>query len=402
LLDTVAKMAVLTPGSEDEAAAAVREAHGRREPLRIEGGGTQAGMGRPLNTTATLSSAGLTGITLHEPAELVISARAGTPLREVEEKLASAGQCLPFEPINLRPLYGSSGEPTVGGIVAGNWSGPRRVAAGAARDHLIGVRFVNGRGEVIKSGGRVMKNVTGLDLVKLQCGAFGTLGFLTEATFKVLPKPPATTTLVYEGLDDRRGIDLLSAALTSPFEVSGAAHLPASATGGPARTLLRLENFPASLDYRCDRLAGLTVGFGQPARLDEAASLSLWRDIRDGRFLAEPRDCAVWRVSVPPTKGAELVAHLPAGLVAAHFYDWGGGLVWIAVGAAEDAGAAAIRATVARTGGHATLLRAADALRSVVPVFQPLAEPVMALTRRVKASLDPHGILNAGRMYSDV
>lgn len=394
-------MTLLVPRAEDEAAAMVRESKARGEPLVIEGGGTQRGLGRPINAATVLSSRGLTGITLHEPAELVISARAGTPLREVETKLAGANQILPFEPVDLRALFGTDGEPTVGGLVAGNWSGPRRIAAGAARDHLIGVRFVNGRGEIVKSGGRVMKNVTGLDLVKLQCGAHGTLGFLTEVTFKVLPKPESSTTLVYAGLDDARAVKLLSTALTSPFEVSGAAHLPAGIGGAGARTVLRLEKFKTSLDYRCGRLRELAAAFGQPTRLDEQATVSLWADIRDARSLAEPRDRAVWRISVPPNSGPGVVARLPEDLSARHFYDWGGGLVWLAVPETGDGGATAIRAAIAPCGGHATLIRASDGLRSAVPVFQPLAAPLMALTRRLKASFDPDNLINPGRMYAD-
>ena len=419
-------MPVLRPQTEAEAAAMILEARGRGEKLVLEGGGTRAGLGRPSNGTTVLSSRALTGITLHEPAELVISAKAGTPLRDVEAKLAEVGQILPFEPVDLRQLYGTAGEPTVGGIVAGNWSGPRRIMSGAARDHLIGVRFINGRGEVVKSGGRVMKNVTGLDLVKLQCGAHGTLGFLTEVTFKVLPKPEAATTLVFAGLDEPRAIALLTAALTSPFEVSGAAHLPTgtneskaapaglpSSLGseterlpdfvmdGRALTLLRLENFRASLDYRCGQLEALLADFGQPVRLDGAPSETLWATIRDAACLAEPRDRAIWRLSVPPRSGADVVASLPQGLVSAHFYDWGGGLIWLSTSDHGDAGGSAIRAALRSVGGHATLIRGSDALRAATPAFEPLPEPLAALTRRIKASFDPDNILNTGRMYAD-
>ena len=394
-------MTLITPATEDEAAAAVIEAGRSRTPLAVRGGGTQAGLGRPVEAEAILSSRGLDSITLHEPAELVIAARAGTPVREVVTALAAAGQCLPFEPVDLRFLYGTEGEPTVGGLVAGNWSGPRRVQAGAARDHLIGVRFVNGRGEVVKSGGRVMKNVTGLDLVKLQCGAQGTLGFLTEVTFKVLPRPEAALTLVFTGLDDRRGVDLLTAALGSPFEVSGAAHLPPGTGGAGARTLLRLEGFTASVAYRAGRLADLLRRFGAPTEIEGDAAATLWAAVRDGRFLAEPRDKAVWRLSVPPTRGPAIVELLRGRLDFAHLYDWGGGLVWLATPAEGDAGAATIREALGPGGGHATLLRASAELRRRTPVFQPLAPPLAALARRIKASLDPDLLLNRGFMVAE-
>ena len=392
----------MMPDSEEAAAAFTAETVARRETLSITGQGTQAGMGRPIRVDRSLSSRALTGVTLHEPAELVISARAGTPVRELTEKLAAAGQVLAFEPVDLRALFGTTGEPTVGGLVAGNWAGPRRVMVGAVRDHLIGTRFVNGRGEVIKSGGRVMKNVTGLDLARLQCGAHGTLGFLTEVTFKVSPRAEASATLVYRGLDDRRAVELLTIALGSPYEVSGAAHLPPGVAGAGGRTLLRLENFAASVDYRCDRLAELTTGFGQPDCLSGNDAAELWAAIRDASILAEPRERSVWRVSVPPTSGPGVVGRLPRDLLAAHYYDWGGGLIWLAVADRDDVGASAIRAALAPCGGHATLMRAPDPVRARVDVFEPLSPPLQQVARRIKAALDPAGIFNPGRMYSDV
>lgn len=391
---------VLTPADEAEAAGMVAEAAAAGRCVRIEGGGTRAGLGRPVLADCVLSTAGLAGIVLHEPAELILGARAGTPVAGVEAALAAKGQMLPFEPVDLRTLYGTTGEPTVGGLVAGNWSGPRRIAAGAARDHVIGTRFVNGRGEAIKSGGRVMKNVTGLDLAKLMCGAHGTLGLLTEVTFKLLPRPERAATLVFGGLDDHRAVQALSAALGSPFEVSGAAHLPAGVGGADARTLLRLEGFSTALDDRLGRLAALLAAYGQPALLAAEVSRDLWRAVRDATLLAEPRTDAVWRVSVAPTRGPSLAGLIGRSLAGRCYYDWGGGLLWLATAAEGDAGAAAIRAALAVTGGHATLVRAPDAVRARIPVFQPLAAPLVTLTQRLKHSFDPRAILNPGRMYA--
>jgi glycolate oxidase FAD binding subunit len=391
---------IVAPTREIEAGEAIRDASAKGMSFRIEGGGTRAGFGRPVSAATILSSKGLIGITLQEPAELMVSARAGTPVSVVERQLAETGQMLPFEPVDLRNLFGTTGEPTIGGLVAGNWSGPRRISAGALRDHVIGVRFVNGRGEIIKSGGRVMKNVTGLDLSKLMCGAHGTLGFLTEVTFKVLPRPETEATLLLRGLDDHRAIPALSAGLGSPFEVTGAAHIPAGVAGAEARTLMRLENFAVSVDYRFDQLAKLLAPYGRPERLDGPESATLWRGVRDAEFLVEPRAEAIWRLSVAPTRGPSAAHLIGNALPGRCFYDWGGGLIWLATPATGDAGAAAIRKALEVTGGHATLIRAPEALRAEVEVFQPLTRPLMTVTAGLKTSFDPVSLLNPGRMYA--
>lgn len=400
-------MTTLTPTTEDEACAAVTDAVASRAPLAIEGGGTKAGIGRPAQTERTLSSSGLTGITLNEPAELVVSARAGTPLTEIVATLDAQGQQLTFEPMDHRPLLGHGTEPTIGGVAAANVSGPRRIQAGAARDSLIGVRFVNGRGEMVKSGGRVMKNVTGLDLVKLMGGSWGTLGFLTQVTFKVLPKPERTATLVLGGLDDRAAVAALSAALGSPFEVTGAAHLPGVGERD-GRTLIRIEGFAASVDYRLGELRRLLRRAGDADILEGEVGASLWRSVRDVAPFAHEVDAtsrdlasAVWRISVAPTHGPGLTEAIGRAMPARWYYDWGGGLVWLACEASGDAGAAVIRAALGGR-GHATLVRAPVEIRAAIDVFEPMSEPLRRLTAGIKASLDPDGIFNPGRMYAGV
>ena len=390
------------PRTEADVVEIVMDARAAKTPLALEGGGTRAGLGRPMQAPVTLSTSALSGITLYEPAEMVISARAGTPVSEIERALGEQGQILPFEPMDHRALYGSAGDPTIGAVAACNISGPRRIAAGAARDHLIGLRIVNGRAEAVKSGGRVMKNVTGLDLVKLVCGSHGTLGVITEVTFKLLPKPRGSGTLVVEGLDDERAVACMSAALGSPFEISGAAHLPPGLWGESARTVLRLEHFPDSVHYRLNALEKLLAAFGPMARLDHEPSLNFWRDLRDVGPLVRPSDSAIWRISVAPTRAPRLMRAICETLQGAYFYDWGGGLLWFSTPAQGDCGAGAIRKALAATGGHATLARAPDAMRAALDVFEPLSPALMKLTRGVKTSFDPQGLFNPGRMYADL
>ncbi len=391
-------MSLHAPATEAEAAALIADFAASRTPLAIRGGGTRAGLGRPTQAAATLSAARLTGVTLYEPAEQVFGAMAGTPLAEIEAMLAAKGQMLPFEPMDHRALYGTQGAPTIGAIFAGNISGPARIARGACRDAAIGVRFVNGKGEAIKSGGRVMKNVTGLDLVKLQCGAYGTLGLITEVHFKVLAQPERAVTLIWRGLDDTQAVALLSAALGSPFEPTGAAHLPTGIGAETSRTLIRIENFSYAIDYRVGELARLLKPYGAPELIEGDAHDALWRAVRDVTLLAGGGD-AIWRLSVAPTDGPKAMAAITRALEGTRgYYDWGGGLVWLAAPATGDAGAAAIRAAIALLGGHATLMRAPDAVRAATPVFQPLAGALMRVTRGIKAAIDPQGLFEPGRM----
>jgi glycolate oxidase FAD binding subunit len=388
----------LQPGDEAELASVVSDALERRTPLAVMGGGTRTGLGRPMQTAATVSTTSRSGVTLYEPSELVVSVRAGTPLAEVETLLAANRQRLAFEPIDHRGIYGSGGQPTIGAVAAANLSGPRRIHAGAARDTLIGVRAVNGRGEIVKSGGRVMKNVTGYDLVKFLAGSNGTLAVLSEVTFKVAPMAEVEATLVIAGLEDRRAVAALSAALGSPFSVTGAAHIP----GEPSRTCIRLEGFVTSVSDRSRRLAAQLSVFGIVEILDQEASSLLWKSIRDLDALGASSDEPIWRVSTRPSDGPIVAGAVRREFPARVLYDWGGGLVWLAGGEGPDAGASAVREAVCSVGGHATLIRASDNVRLSVDTFEPLADPVMTLTRKLKAAFDPAGILNPGRMYPGI
>ena len=364
----------LAPRDEADLAEAVRAANG---PLRITGGGTRP-LGGAVAGTA-LSVAGLSGVVLHEPGALTLVVRTGTPMSEVEALLAAEGQRLPFEPMDHRALMGTDGTPTVGGMVATGASGPRRVQAGACRDFLLGARFVDGTGAVVKNGGRVMKNVTGYDLTRLMAGAHGTLGVLTEVAFKVLPVPEVTLTLHLDGLDDAQAVAAMAAALGTPFEVTGAAHLPGQGT------FLRLEGFADQAAYRAARMAEALAGFGKAARIDDDP----WPGIRDvTAFAGRPGD--VWRLSLTPSEAPGIVARAGAEAV---LYDWGGGLVWLLMAPDTD-----LRARLGPIPGHAMLIRAAPDTRARLGSFQPEAPAVAVLSQGLRARFDPRGILNPGRI----
>ena len=374
---------LVTPLDEAELAGMVAAASG---PLAIRGGGTR-NFGHAEGQV--LCTGGLSGIELYEPGALTMVVRAGTPLRDVEAALAAEGQRLAFEPMDHRGMLGTGGEPTIGGVVAGNVSGPRRVQIGACRDFVLGVRFVDGRGVLIKSGGRVMKNVTGYDLVKLMAGSFGTLGVLSEVALKVLPRPEAAATVVLSGLTESAAVRAMSAALGSPFEVTGAAHPPVGPQGRPV-TLLRVEGSESSVTYRAGRLVDLLSDFGEShVEADPETVTAQWTWVRD----VEPFHGArgdVWRISVKPTDGPEIAARLDASGV---LFDWGGGLIWALLPEGVDA-----RARLGDFAGHATLVRASAATRARIPTFQPEAAPLAAISGGLREKFDPRGILNPGLM----
>jgi len=370
---------MMTPSDETALADMVKDASG---PLRISGGNTR-GYGRPVVGEA-LSVSKLSGITLYDPGALTLVAQAGTPVEVVEKTLKKENQRLAFEPMDHRALLGTKGKPTIGGVVAGNISGPRRISAGACRDALLGVRFVDGAGQVIKNGGRVMKNVTGYDLVKLMSGAHGTLGVLTEVSLKVLPDVAFSATLTLDGLSDSDAVAAMSDALGSPFEVSGAAHDPAA-----GKTYLRLEGFEKSVRYRADSLSGKLNRFGPTTLVEGQSSDDIWTAVRDvAAFADQPGD--VWRISVKPTDAPALSDTLDAQAVQ---YDWGGGLIWALADAGTD-----LRAKITGIPGHATLIRASEATRAKVAPFHPEPAPLAKISEGLRTKFDPRGILNPGLM----
>jgi glycolate oxidase FAD binding subunit len=405
---------VLKPRDAGEVEQAIQWAIAGGKALEVVGRGTKRVIGRAAQWDATLDCSGLSGVVLYEPAELVLSAKAGTPLAEIDALVAASGQQLAFEPMDYGPLLGAAaGAGSIGGVLAANLSGPRRIKAGAARDHFLGVTAVSGRGETFKSGGRVVKNVTGYDLCKLLAGSWGTLAAMTEVTVKTLPRAETEETVLALNLDDAAAGRLMTAVTGSFADVSAAAHLPAPvaariaecAAAGGAVTAFRLEGVAPSIAHRKGVLHTLAAASGTLATMGEASSRALWRSIRDVTPFAatgSAGDRDVWRISTAPSRGADVGRALVEAAFAEVLYDWAGGLVWAALPPSDDAQAKLLRATVAAAGGHATLIRAPAAVRAKVEVFEPGPPALAALTRRVRESFDPKGVLNAGRIWAGV
>jgi glycolate oxidase FAD binding subunit len=404
----------LRPRDAKQVEEAISWALAQGKALEVIGHGSKRAIGRAAQWDATLDLSGLSGVTLYEPEELVLSAKAGTPLDEIEALVADKRQELAFEPMDYGPLVGGAAHAaTIGGVIAANLSGPRRIKSGAARDHFLGFSAVSGRGESFKSGGRVVKNVTGYDLCKLMAGSWGTLAAMTDITLKTLPKAETEQTILVLGADAATAVRVMTAAMSSHGDVSAAAHLPnaiaadvaEAASAHSAITALRLEGVAPSVAQRRSLLENLLAPFGAVASLEDAQSRALWRAIRDvAPFAANgPRGGAdIWRISTAPTRGADVSRALAEQAGAETLYDWAGGLLWAAMPASDDAQAPLVHATVAATGGHATLIRAPAAVRAKVDVFTPEPAALAALTQRIRKGFDPQGVLNAGRMWAGV
>jgi glycolate oxidase FAD binding subunit len=393
--------------------AVVRAAIASEQPLEIIGHGSKRSIGHPMATNAVLDLSALNAVTSYEPNELIITVQAGAPLADVASLIDSKNQQFAFEPVNTAPLLGTPEIGSIGGMIGAGLAGPRRIKAGGARDHLLGAHAVSGFGDSFKTGGRVVKNVTGYDLCKLLAGSWGTLAVMTEVTLKVMPRSEAERTLLLRGLDDLTANRAMTAALGSPFDVSAAAHVPSSALhtgaagldqlGAPrqALTLIRLEGILASASHRAASLAKALSPFGAVETIEDVASAAAWQSIRDvlpfaaaGPLGAWP----VWRIVCPPASGGALGQALARDTGGDVIYDWGGGLIWAALPPKPDGQAALVRGRVSAAGGHATLLRASEGVRRTVDVFHPQTEGLAALSERVRQSFDPKGVLNRGRL----
>ena len=403
---------LIRPAAEWELQALLAEATRRKSRIEVVGGGTKRSIGQPAAIDDTITTTSMKGISLYEPTELVMSAGAGTPLAEIEAMLEQRGQMLAFEPIDLGPAVGAPARSgTIGAVFMTNLSGARRIALGAARDHLLGLRAVTGAGEIIKSGGRVMKNVTGLDVARGMCGSWGTLGVATEVTFKVLPRAEETATLAVFGQSDDIGVEALSLALGSPQEVTGTVHMqaplmqrlsnPSLGNVGKSMTAVRIETFSRFLGARIDKLTNVLKPYGDVHVLADAQSMQLWSDL-NSLAVMPVGPSALWRISVPSQIGPEFVRSIARIFPCHAFYDWSGGLIWLEVTDTADGGATDIRRLVSRVTGHSTLIRAAPAIRASVPTFQPLDAGLERITRQLKQTFDPAGVLNPGRLFPGI
>jgi glycolate oxidase FAD binding subunit len=392
-------MATLKPRDMAEVEAAIQESSARRECLEIVGTGSKRAIGRPSEATHVMDLSAISGIESYEPEELVLSVKAATPVAEISQRLAEKRQMLAFEPPDFSQLLGT-GSGSIGGAFATNFSGPRRIKSGAARDFILGFSGVSGRGDRFRAGGRVVKNVTGYDLSKLMCGSWGTLAALGEVTLKVMPRPEFEISVGVLGLTPAAAVTTMMQALQSPADVSGAAHVPSP--DGASQTMLRVEGLEASVMARARMLKDLLKPFGTLSVLDEQGSKGFWQGVRDVAPFGSLTERYIWRISVPASRSAEVVAGVLKLVDAKWYCDWGGGLIWLAVPPEPAAHAEKIRSALAPSGGHATLIRAPRKVRSSVKVFQPQETALAELTRRVKHSFDPGRVLNRSRMYEGV
>ena len=387
-------MSLWSPEHESGLKDALAQAFTEKRRFEIVGHGTKRGYGRPVDEgCVVLDVSRLSGIVEYRPEELMVTVRPGTPLAALEIELAQHRQCLAFEPADWGPALGSeAGGATIGGIVGAGVSGPRRIRAGAARDHVMGGKGISGLGLEFVFGAKVVKNVTGFDLPKLLTGSLGTLAVLSEITLRVGPLPQAEATLAASGLDDDQAIALLIKAGASGHDISGAAHWPGTAT------LIRVEG-PAqsSVLDRAKGLAGLVPHDASYTIVTDQASRRWWQSIREVQPLAR-HDSVLWRLTLPPAQSASTVAAIRQSLPCSTIYDQGGGLIWLEPTDKGTVGDATIRAEVAKVGGEATLFRAPPDLRSRISPFHPESPARAKVSGLIKSTLDPMGLFGPGRL----
>jgi len=392
---------------------ALAEALAGKMRLDLRGQGTRLGLGRPVDADCVLDISKLSGITAYEPDELVLMARAATPLAEILTTLDAAGQMLAFDPpLGADAIDQARG--TIGGVLATNLSGPRRMVAGATRDYLLGFQAVSGRGEAFQSGSRVMKNVTGYDLSKLMAGSFGTLAVMHDVILKTMPKPEDAISLVYFAATAAAAQEIVRQAFASPYEPSSAALIPAALVAASAvgelressargvAAVIRFEGFDISVRDRAEGVIGMLKEYRPAFRLGRADSDLLQMELRETTLLSRQSNRVIWKISCPPAAGGALLDQYLARPNCLGYADWGGGLIWLNHPEGTDASAGIIRGMLGACGGHGMIYEATESIRRAVPVFEPPPPALLELSRRVKASFDPLGMLNPGRMYEGI
>ena len=398
------------PESEQQAQELVQWAAAGGRTIAIQGRNTKHGFGMAVNADCPLSLEKLSGILEYHPEELVMRALPGTPLREIDEALAEHRQHLAFEPPALNRMYRMDDEGTIGGTFIGNLAGPRRFKAGSARDHILGVRAINGRAETWKSGGKVIKNVSGYDMSKLIAGSWGTLSVVTEVIFKVLPAPPTSMSLAVWGLSTEQAMALLTDIISTPYETSGLAYLPEPALTaieqndmsfpGGSLALIRLEGTKLSVNERLRAIRGrLPAGYKNNV-LDQAESVTTWSWIRDVTPLHDiQRTPAIVRISIPPASTPALTGYLDRLQGCIWYLDAAGGWLWVGIcqAAGEDK-LNAIRREVGVIGGATTLYRAPSAMKTHGGIYSFPDESIKRLNEKIKSSFDPGNIFNPGRL----
>ncbi len=382
---------IFIPTDEKQLSEIIADANANETSLRIKAGGTRQGLGNLVKAKATLSLEKISGIKLYEPDALTLIAKAGTPLKTIEKLLKKEKQRFAFEPMDHQFIFNSKGDPTIGSIVACNISGSRRIYGGACRDALIGVRFVNGNGAIIKNGGRVMKNVTGLDITKLMACSFGSLGVLSEVAFKLIPMVEREVTLVIHSLVTKEAIKIMAKALNSPFEITGAAFIPNDKNG--SKTLLRIEGFSSQVDYRIKSLKELFAIKNEIEVIEDKKHEDLWKSINNAQVFKKSKN-PIWRIVAKPSDAIKIETEIKDKLDAQVFYDWGGGLIWVLMNE-NEAKYDVMRHIANQVNANATLMRSSDESYNN---FQPQSEGVIKLSKAIARKFDAKGILNPNIM----
>tara|TARA_B110000438_G_scaffold270846_1_gene288288 strand:- start:1293 stop:2561 length:1269 start_codon:yes stop_codon:yes gene_type:complete len=406
------------PENEKEVADIIKKHYKSGKAIEIVGSGSKRKIGKPIQCEKILNFSKLEGIIEYLPEELYIKVKTGTKIDKIENELTKNKQQLAFEPIDFGYLFlGKSNCGTAGGHVSCNISGPRRFKSGSIRDHILGFRAVNGRGEIIKSGGTVVKNVTGYDLSKLICNSYGTLAALTEITFKVLPAAPESKTLIIHNLDLSFSTQYLEKAISTPVEVSGASFLPVDPICNSCEmnikdtiklndlkyegsmTAMRLEGSKKSIDERMKNLKKeLNVSNKSISILDTFQSEIFWKKIRNLEIFSATKNNII-RIVIPPSECCKLIYELPKNFK--YFLDWGGSLIWMEACELTEHIFESIRKKVVKHGGYLSMIKNSDYLPYVEDVFT-IDRARFNISQNIKKSFDPKRILNPGKMYTGI